>query len=331
MATDPGSVAIISLADIRENKAALREVDRTAMAYSELVDSIASVGILNPILVREDIDPETQEKFYALIDGLHRVMAAKDAGLEVIPALIKDIEKGHALIAQMMTNLHKIETKPHEYAKGIRRVLATEPTLTITELAQRISVSPSWISKRLGLLKLTPQIAALVDEGKINLVKGFVLAKLPEEEQGNFVDSAMTQPADEFVKTVQDRVKSLREARRQGKDADPVSFVPVPKLRKIKEIDDEITNGATAVTLCEGVEDAVEIFKLALNWVLSLDGPTLAQRQEDYNARQKQREVAKDRRVAERKATKEAKAAEEAASIDEAADDAENVLDSLLK
>ena len=311
-------MAVIKLAEIRENKAALREVDRTSTAYAELVDSIAAEGILNPILVREAVDEETGASYFALVDGLHRVAAAKDAGISEIPALIKDIEAGKALIAQWMTNFHRIETKPHEYAQALRRMLSAEPTLTITELAGRLTIAASFISQRLGLLKLAGPIAKLVDDGKISLVKAYALAKLPEEEQGNFLDLAMTAPATDFVAQVQEREKAIREAKRQGKDAKPIEFVVVARIRKMKDMQAELENAQYASEICDS-EDQIAGFKSGVMWALSLDEATVAQRKAEFDARKLAKEEATARRVKERAAKKATKAAEDAVKAADAA------------
>jgi ParB family chromosome partitioning protein len=91
----------VPLAKIRENPVALRQVNRGTESYLELVDSIKQEGVLNPIVVRPMVDPETDEEFFGLIDGLHRYTAAQDAGLDTIPAHIKSMEDAQVLVAQI--------------------------------------------------------------------------------------------------------------------------------------------------------------------------------------------------------------------------------------
>ncbi len=115
-------LAHIKVATIRENPNALREVNRGTEKYLELVDSVRKRGVMNPILVRECKDPKTGEDFFGLIDGLHRFSAARDAGSETIPANITSMQDADTMLAQIMANVHRIETQPGEYSKQLVRI-----------------------------------------------------------------------------------------------------------------------------------------------------------------------------------------------------------------
>lgn len=103
MATELKSIPLVH---IRENPNALREVNRSTEGYQGLVDSIQKNGVLNAILVRECVDPNTKTTFYGLIDGLHRFNAAKDAGLTEIPAQVRSMDDADVLEAQVLANVH---------------------------------------------------------------------------------------------------------------------------------------------------------------------------------------------------------------------------------
>src|SRR5262245_37817198 len=120
-------VAVIPLDKIRENAVALRQVDRESEAYICLVDSVRNRGILNPILVREITNPESGETLYGLVDGLHRWNAAIDAGLKEIPVQIIDMNQAEVEEAQIIGNVHKIETRPIEYTRQLERLMARQP------------------------------------------------------------------------------------------------------------------------------------------------------------------------------------------------------------
>lgn len=95
------SLRMIPLKEIQENPVALRAVKRKSEKYVELVDSIRKVGILNPISVREVKHPETNQMFYAVLDGLHRFTAAGDAGMTEIPCHVVPLKNAQVLEAQM--------------------------------------------------------------------------------------------------------------------------------------------------------------------------------------------------------------------------------------
>jgi ParB/RepB/Spo0J family partition protein len=306
------SLLTLKISDIRENPNALRPVNRQTEEYLSLVSSIKRDGILNPIVVRECKDPETGETFYSLVDGLHRFSAAKDAGLDTIPVHCKEMADAQVLEAQILANVHKIETQPVQYSKALVRILTLNPLMTMVELAERLSKSPKWIADRLSLTKLIPEIQHLVDEDKINLTNAYSLAKLPADEQANFLDRSMTMKPEEFLPTVNNRVKELREASRQGRDPNK-EFEPIAILRKMAEIKEEMTSKAAQKLLLSKVnpQTVEEAFSLAVSWVLHLD-PVSVQAQID---RDKQRKEELATQKEQRKKERELKQRREAAAL----------------
>lgn len=309
----------IPLLQIRENPSALRNVNKTDEGYLGLVDSVRAKGVLNPIVVRElkDADGAT---IYGLVDGLHRFTAAGDAGLTEIAANVITASDAEVLEAQIITNIHKVETKPVEYSKQLMRILSGNPTMTAASLASKLAKSPTWISERLGLVKLEENIAKLVDEDKINLSNAYALAKLPPDEQKNFVDRAMTMQPAEFVPTVNGRVKELRDAKRQGRDPNKAEFVPVPHMRKIGEVKEEFErNSIGPVLVAElDIKTPLEGFKTGVAWALHMDPVSIAAEVQKDADRKLRDEAEKAKRKAERDAARAQTAAEVKADLIEA-------------
>lgn len=310
----------IKLSDIRENPVALRSVARQSESFQQLVDSIKERGVLNPILVREKRDEETNETYYGLIDGLQRFSASADAGRDTISAKVVNMSDAEALEAQIITNVHRVETKPVEYSRQLIRILSGNPTMTISNLASKLAKSPTWVSERLGLVKLEEGVAKLVDEGKINLSNAYALAKLPVEEQVNFVDRAITMTPQEFVPQVNGRVKEVREAKKQGRDTTKAEFAPVAHLQKLADIKSEYDSGVVAAALVERANATTpeEGFKLGVAWVLHMD-PVSVELQKQADEERKQRETeARDKRKAEAQAKRAAAAAAAQAEVKDA-------------
>lgn len=307
----------VNLNEIREPDEALRKVDRTTEEYQGLVDSIRLKGVLNPITVRELTDPETKQQFYGLVDGLQRFTASKDAGKESIPCHVISVADGELIEAQIIANVHKIETKPVEYSKALLKVLTNNPLLTRTELAGRLAKTTAWISERLGLLRLTEEIGKLVDENRIGLSNAYALAKLPVEEQSDFVDRAMTMPPQQFTPTVNARVKDLRDAKRKGKDAAPAEFQPVPILRGRGELVAEMEKPSIGPSLCRegGVSSPDAGFALGVKWALNLDPVSIELQKAKDEERKIERERAKEKAQIERKRKRAKEAAEKAAEL----------------
>lgn len=304
----------IPLGDIREPDKALRKVDKTKEDYAGLVESIRVKGIMNPITVRELKDEDTGETLYGLVDGLQRFNGAQDAGLDTIPAQVISCKDGELIEAQVMANVHKIETKPVEYSRALLKILQDNPLLPKSELATRLAKSGAWISERLGLLKLTDSIGKLVDEDKVGLSNAYALAKLPVDEQGNYVDRAMTMTPQQFAPAVNARVKELRDAKRKGKDAAPEEFLAIPLLRTRKELVAEMETPQSGPTLCKEFKPTKpqDAFALGIKWSLNMDPRSQAvQKARDEERRanlKKERETSDLERKRKRAAAAAAKA-----------------------
>lgn len=316
---------VISISEIKENPVALRAVNRESEEFIGLRDSIREVGILNAINVRlrtEEVDGQVHE-FYELVDGLHRYTAALDCGVEQLAVTVMSLEDTEVLEAQMMANVHKIDTRPIEYTRQMTRIFAGNPTMTVSDMAARVCKSPPWVSQRLGLLKLAVAIQELVDDSKITISNAVSLSKLPESEQANYVDQAMTMGADEFAPTVQARAKELRKAAREGRDAGEVTFEPVARLQKLGALKDEYSGAQVGPSLCEthGATTGPEGFALGVAWALNLDPVSVAAQRAKADEKRARLEDAKKKRKADRAqkkaeeaATAAAKAAEEASA-----------------
>lgn len=307
----------IEIAKIRENPVALRSVNKQDEQYIGLVDSIRTNGVLMPILVREVRDPDTGEIHFGLVDGLQRFNASQDAGKTTIPANVVSLSDAEVLEAQIITNVHRVETRPVEYSQQLIRILAGNPTMTVKELAAKLSKGPSWVSERLGLVKLTAAIASLVDEGTINLSNAYALAKLPEDEQANFIERSMTMTPQEFVPTVNARVKEIRDARRQGRDPAPQEFVAVPHMQKLADLKGELENPTIGPVLVQqvGAKTPLDGFALGVAWALHMDPASIEAARRKDEERKAALEAEKARKKAEREAKRAADATQTAAAI----------------
>jgi ParB/RepB/Spo0J family partition protein len=319
------NIRTAKLTQIRENPVALRALNREAPEYAGLVQSMKNIGFQGCITVREAKDEQSGEIFFEILDGLHRYNAAKDAGLTEIPVDIKDLDQATAMEAQIMMNVHRVETKPHEYAAQLRRIVQMKPTMTLTDLATRLGHATQWLQDRLQIARISnPEIAALINEGKIVLCNAIALSKLPEAEQGEFVARAMTEAGPVFVEAVGQRIKEIREARAKGGEAAPTEFTPVAHLQKLGDIKALREDAASIQKLLDynGVTSAADAAKCVLNWVLNLDKASVEaqkardeQRKADAEAAKKRREVEKATKAAEKLDAKAKEAAEAAAKV----------------
>jgi ParB/RepB/Spo0J family partition protein len=315
-----GKLLSIKLDEIRPNPVALRAVNRQADSFRELIDSIKANGVMNAIVVREK--PGEDGKKYELIDGLHRFSSSQEAGLTEIPANILEKNDAEALIAQIIGNVQKVETKPAEYAKGLMRILSHNPTMTEAQLATMLSKSPAWIGDQLGLTRLEDNVSKLVNEGKIPLSNAYPLSKLPKQDQMDWLERAMTLTPAEFGPKVSARVKEIRDANRKGKAAGEEQFVPVPHLRNKKELEEEMRNpkAVPALLRTQKVKTVDEASRLALQWAMNFDPESQAAQKAKHDEHMKHQAEQKARRQAEQAEKRAKEASEKEAQLRKEAD-----------
>lgn len=171
----PGAeFAELPVASIRPNPRQPRQVfDEEALA--ELVHSIREVGVLQPVVVRR-AEPEHGEARYELIMGERRWRATRDAGLERIPAIIRDTADDGMLRDALLENLHRSELNPLEEAAAYQQLLE-DFGCTHEELATRLGRSRPQISNTIRLLRLPPQVqrrvaAAVLSAGHARALLG---------------------------------------------------------------------------------------------------------------------------------------------------------------
>lgn len=157
----PGaSFAELPVEAIRPNPRQPRSVfDEEALA--ELVSSIREIGVLQPVVVRPVGDG------YELIMGERRWRATQEAGLDTIPAIIRETDDADLLRDALLENLHRSQLNPLEEAAAYQQLL-DDFGCTHEELATRIHRSRPQISNTLRLLKLPPLVQRRVAAGVIS-------------------------------------------------------------------------------------------------------------------------------------------------------------------
>lgn len=131
---------------------------------AELVHSIREFGVLQPIVVRpHPVEPGK----YELVMGERRLRATKEAGLDTIPAVVKDTADEAMLRDALLENLHRSQLNPLEEASAYQQLLA-DFGITQEELASRIGRSRPQISNTLRLLKLPEPVQLRVAAGVLS-------------------------------------------------------------------------------------------------------------------------------------------------------------------
>jgi ParB family chromosome partitioning protein len=169
--------------------------DFDAEAMNELAKSIGLHGVLSPLLVR----PAAANQ-YQLIAGERRWLAAKAAGLEMVPCQVRHYSDRQVYETAMEENLKREDLNPLEQAEAFRRYL-DEFDATIDELASRLSMSRSAVSNLLRLLDLTGGVQQALSDQKITAGHARALVTLDENDQlslcARIVEEGMTVRATE--------------------------------------------------------------------------------------------------------------------------------------
>jgi ParB family transcriptional regulator, chromosome partitioning protein len=139
-----------------------------------LTASIRELGVLQPILVRQVSDDR-----YAIIAGERRWRAAKRAGLQFIPVIVRQVNDELTLQHALVENLHRDDLNPLEEAAAYQQ-LVEDFELTQEEVAHKVGKSRSAVANLLRLFQLPPQVQRLVAEGRVSAGHAKALLGTPD-------------------------------------------------------------------------------------------------------------------------------------------------------
>lgn len=173
--TSSEEIVKVKLSELRSNPYQPRKVfDESAL--QELAASIKEHGVFQPIIIKKSI------KGYEIIAGERRVKASILAGLEEIPAIIRDFNDTEMMEIALLENLQRENLNAVEEATAYKKLIETL-ALTQEELAKRLGKSRSHITNMLGLLSLPEDIQQQISERKITMGHARVLSKLDNNVQ----------------------------------------------------------------------------------------------------------------------------------------------------
>lgn len=154
-------------------------------ALYELAESIKAQGIMQPILVRAlpaSLSPNSGGADYEIIAGERRFRAAKLAGLESVPVLVREVTDEAAAVMALIENMQREDLNPLEEAKGLERLIK-EFGLTHDAAAQAVGRSRSAASNLLRLLNLAEQVQTLLVAGDLDMGHARCLLSLDKATQ----------------------------------------------------------------------------------------------------------------------------------------------------
>lgn len=176
---------MLALASIRPLPGNPRKhFDETALA--ELAASIATRGVIQPIIVRPH--PETQG--YQLVAGERRWRAAQKARLHEIPALVRDLSDREVMALALIENLQREDLNPVEEARAYHR-LSEEEGMIQVDIAKMVEKSRSHVANMMRLMALPGRVLDLVEQGKLST--GHVRALIGRDDAVELAEIAVSE------------------------------------------------------------------------------------------------------------------------------------------
>jgi len=170
-------------------------------SLAELADSIKARGVIQPIIVRA-----VGEGKYEILAGERRWRAARLAGLDRVPVVIREVTDEAALGIGLIENIQREDLNPIEEANGLARLIR-EFQLTHDEVARAIGRSRTAVTNLLRLLELAPAVQEMVQDGRIDMGHARALLSLSRQRQV------------ELAHQVAERQLSVRETERLVQEA----------------------------------------------------------------------------------------------------------------
>ena len=199
-----------------------RAFDEAALA--ELAQSIATVGVIQPIIVCKNGER------YTIIAGERRYRAARMAGLDEIPAIVRDWEKQARLEAALIENLQRADLNPIEEAAGVKQLME-ETGLTQEKAAERLGKSRPAVANLLRLLTLPDNGINMLRDGRLSAGHGRALVAVDKSRQEKLAQLCAAQGW-----SVRQFEKICQAANQPAEEEKPVKPRKDPQLKELETL-----------------------------------------------------------------------------------------------
>ncbi|MBR4978133.1 MAG: ParB/RepB/Spo0J family partition protein [Bacteroidales bacterium] len=182
-------------------------------ALEELADSIRTLGLIQPITVRRKVDGR-----YQIISGERRFRACSHAGMDMIPAYIRDTNDQGMLEMAIVENIQRENLDPIEVAMSYQRLIE-ECSLTQEQMAVRVGKKRASVTNYLRLLKLPAKIQHDLKVGLLSVGHAKVLLGVEDQAlQEHLCDEVIKN--DMSVRQLEDKIKRMTEPKKQTESTD---------------------------------------------------------------------------------------------------------------
>ncbi len=236
--TPKEEIVEIKIDELRSNPYQPRKIF-DEQALNELAESIRQHGVFQPIIVKKSI------KGYEIIAGERRVKASKLAGLDTVPAIIREFDDTEMMEIALLENLQREDLNAIEEAMAYVKIMEAK-NLTHEELSKVLGKSQSYVTNTIGLLRLPDEIKDLVINNKLSMTHARILSKMSDR------DTII-----KLANRVLTENLSVRDLEEIAKGNDISKIVKVN--RKIKEKDQQYKY--VEDLLCEKLDSKVRVYK----------------------------------------------------------------------
>lgn len=171
------TIQAINIADISPNRFQPRKRFSDA-ALAELAASIKAKGLLQPVTIRPITDGSTP---YELVMGERRLRATARNGSLTISCIVRELSDDESREIAIIENLQREDLAPIEEAQSVRDLV--DALGSREKAAEKLNKSVGWVDDKLGLLKLPPEVQAMLDEKKLNTAQAKVIQEIDGAEK----------------------------------------------------------------------------------------------------------------------------------------------------
>jgi ParB family chromosome partitioning protein len=199
--------------------------DMNPEALEELANSIRAQGVMQPIVVR----PIAADR-YEIIAGERRWRATQLAGLDTVPAVVRDVPDDTAVAMALIENIQREDLNPMEEAQALAR-LQKEFELTHQQIAEAVGKSRATVTNLLRLMSLRDDVQRLLEHGDLEMGHARALLSLAPEQQASAAHAVVSKGLS--VRQTEALVRRLQQEEKPG--AGTGAARPDPDIHRLQE------------------------------------------------------------------------------------------------
>jgi ParB family transcriptional regulator, chromosome partitioning protein len=220
-------------------------------AASGLADSVRAQGVIQPVVVRRRV-----EGGWELIAGERRWRAAREAGLRLLPAVVRDADDRESLLLALVENVAREDLSPVEEARAYA-LLTDDFGLSLGEVSERVGRSKPSVSNRMRLLDLSDDVLAMVERGELSEGHARAVLAVPDQEGRRWLAREIVKTG-MSVRAAEGKARfagARQKARRKGTPVDPALSARVrTAAERLTGLPVRLTRGRLEIQFADEVE-----------------------------------------------------------------------------